>query len=401
MKLKKFLLIFILISAIFFSNYPNNEQYKKSVLNMINIINNKYYGTPNYSKILDSLLNGMIEGLGDKFAWYLDPEKVKKDNEYYSSQYAGIGAMIKYNKEEKVLVVAPMLYSPAEKSGLKVGDKIISLDGSTVSELGWKQAEKKILGKPNTYITLKIKRNTWKNPKAFKIKRSLIKVPTVKYKTFEKNSKKFLYIKLTKFANNSAIEMQKALEKFKDKKFDGFILDLRGNLGGLVRISIDIASMLMKNKVITHIKYSNGYNETKRTISEKYFYFLNNVPKIILVNKNTASSAEILTGAFKDNNAATILGTKTYGKAAIQSTYKFKNGGEIKLPVGHYFTPKNYDINLKGIIPDIIVDYEEKLTSKISEAEKYRALYCTTTNVFLDFKNDLQLNKAIEILSEK
>ncbi|BBE30587.1 peptidase S41 [Tepiditoga spiralis] len=382
------------------------NQYREPIVRMLAYINQYYYGKDDvdYSKILDSLLKGMVDGIGDPFAWYFDARQTTENHIDETGKYGGLGITVRYDSPTKsIVIVSPMYGTPAEKAGLMANDYIISVDGSPVSETGYMKAIDRMRGKPGTPVKIKVIREGWKKAKEIEIVRALIETKTVKYTTFEKDSEKIGYIRLTNFGDKSDVEMNNALKDLSTKNINGLILDLRNNPGGLLHIAINIASMYIKNDVIVYLKYSDGSEETTTPIPGKYFDFLNGLPITVLVNKGSASASEILTGALKDNKIATIIGGTTYGKAAVQRPFTFPNGGEAWIPIGHYFTPNKIDIHLKGIEPNIKIDnpVKEVKSSIDIEKEKNEALNQTTNKVYLNFKNDLQLNKAIEVILEK
>ncbi|NUU99188.1 peptidase S41 [Marinitoga sp. 1154] len=374
------------------------EKFQNPIYTLLYYINNIYYEKDkvDYDKVLDSTLKGLVEGLNDPFAWYLDSQQVTESKIEESGEYGGLGILVSYDsKLEAIRIVSPMIGTPAYEAGLQADDLIISVDGSPVSEIGYIGAVNKMRGAPGTTVQIEVFREGWEEAKRITLVRAKIETVTAKYKVFEDNNFKIGYIKLTNFAEKSASEMQKALKAIKRKNVDGIILDLRNNPGGFLNVAIDIASMFIKDKTIVTVRYFDGSEEVIKPKTYEHFDFLDKLPIVLLVNKSSASASEILTGALKDNKIATVVGKTTYGKAAVQRPIPLENGGEVWLPIGHYFTPNGNDIHLKGIKPDIEVDNPKK---EIKNVEQLEAKNTTTFEAVIDLNNDLQLLKAIEIL---
>lgn len=292
--------------------------------------------------------------------------------------------------------------TPAHRAGFMPNDYILAINGIPTSELGLQKAASMMRGEPGTEVTLEIYREGWNDSKTVTLIREIIETKTVKYDVIEYNNNKVAYILLTNFAETSAQEMRDVLNKISKQKIDGVILDIRNNPGGLLNVAIEISSMFLKTGKVVSLRYFDGTEEIIPTFPGYYFNFLENIPVVVLVNKASASASEILAGALKDNEVATLIGENTYGKAAVQRPFQLSTGGEIWLPIARYFTPNGTDINLKGIMPHIEVKNPPKevvsLTS-ISEEEAQQALYTTTDKPILHIEEDLQLKTALDFIT--
>ena len=381
------------------------DKFQQPLSNLLYYIDTIYYEKDkvDYDKILDSTLAGMVEGLGDPFAWYFDAQQTKENQIDEQGEYGGLGITVRWDQEMKaIVIVSPMSGTPADEAGLQANDYIISVDGTPVADMGYMESVNNMRGKPGEPITLEIFRDGWEDTKEVKLVRALIETRTVKYTTIPDTN--IGYIRLTNFAEKSASEMEEAMTAMEKQRIDGLVFDLRNNPGGLLSTAVDISSMFIKKGEIVSLDYYNGQKEVISTIPGKFFYFLDKIPITVLVNGGSASASEIFTGAMKDREIATIIGTTTYGKAAVQRPLQFSNGGEVWLPMAHYFTPNGNDIHLKGIKPNITVEMPEKELkdmTEITEEEKQQARNETTTEVKLDVQNDPQLQKAIEVINEK
>lgn len=382
------------------------QQYHDPILMLLYFIDNIYYDKSNidYEKILDSTLDGLISGLDDPFAWYFDKRQTNENRIEESKEYGGVGLTVRYDTAKKaIVVVSPMSGTPGEKAGILPNDYIITVDGSPVSQIGYTPSVDRMRGEPGTAVKLEVFRDGWEETKIIEVPRAKIETKSVQYDLIEYNNKKIAYIRLTNFAEKSYEEMQTALSYFISKSKDGLVLDLRSNPGGFLNVAIDIGSMFVRNGKIVSVRYYNGEEETVIPEPEKYVNFLKDIPIVVLVNKGSASASEILTGALKDNGIATIIGKQTYGKAAVQRPIQLPNGGEVWLPIGHYFTPNGTDIHLKGIEPDINIDNPavELKSVKPSESETTEAMLSTTNKPYINLSADSQLLKAFEVITEK
>jgi carboxyl-terminal processing protease len=185
-----------------------------------------------------------------------------------------------------------------------------------------------------------------------KLTRATIEVPTVKYTLKQDNGRRIGYIRLQEFSSHAAEQMDRAIRDLNNQKADFYVLDLRGNPGGLLQASVEIARMwLNQGGIVKTVDRVGGSEETKANGTA-----LTNRPLAILVDGNSASASEILTGALKDNNRAVVVGSQTYGKALVQSVHELIDGSGLAVTIAHYYTPKGTDINKKGITPDIQLD---------------------------------------------
>ena len=403
MKSRKFLKILattaIIISIFVFGAFKSLKYEEmlsefQPVFEIMNYVQKSYYDVEkvDYDNIHNETLKGVMKGLKDPFAWYFTPIETNENTIDTKSEYGGIGAVVQYNTEYDCLeVVAPMVDSPAEKAGLLTGDLIVEIDGHLVSETGYYESVNLLRGKPDTQVEIKVLRKGVEEPLMITITRAEIKIKTVKYSHIDYNGNTIGYVRITQFSEPTYEEFQKALNNVINS--DGLIIDLRNNPGGLLSSVLRISSLILpEGKTVITIKDREGSQEVYRSWGGYFSELLKTKPMVILVNGGSASASEILTGALKDHGVATVVGTKTFGKAAVQTVYHLSNGGEIWLPTAHYLTPNGSDIHLKGIEPDITV---EATASANNNSE------LTVSKVELDPENDIQLKKALEVIEEK
>ena len=302
-----------------------------------------------------------------------------------SGELSGVGIRMEINKKTKVLtIVEPLPGSPAVKAGLAAGDRIIEIDGKPTAKLNIKESSSLIRGKSGTRVKFLIQR---KGTQKFEvaIDRAVIELSTVTSRIQREGSDRIGYIRLNEFSAHASEQIQAAIEKLTVEKADGFVLDLRGNPGGLLNASIDIADMWLDRGLIVRTVNRQGKNEKvaarRKSLTQK--------PLAVLVDGNSASSSEILTGALQDNGRAKVIGSKTFGKALVQSVHQLSDGSGLAVTVAHYYTPKGTDINHKGITPDIEV--------KLSEGQQI--LLSTNPKMLATF-SDPHYTQAIQILQK-
>lgn len=293
-----------------------------------------------------------LKRLGDPYTRFMDPKEYQTLTSQTSGEVSGIGIRMEINQTTQLLTVVEALEnSPALKAGIKEGDVILAIDGKSTKNMKIEDASESIRGKVGTSINLRLGRST---QRAFDVKltRATIEVPTVRYTLRKEGNRQVGYIRLREFSAHAAEQMDRAIRKLNASNVDGFVLDLRGNPGGLLNASIEIARMWLDEGSIVRTEDRKGGSELTKANSTA----LTNRPLVVLVDSNSASASEILTGALKDNKRATVIGSKTFGKALVQSVHELADGSGVAITVAHYYTPKGTDINKKGITPDVEID---------------------------------------------
>lgn len=313
----------------------------------------------------------MVASLDDPYTKFLDPKEFAEETSSIKGSLKGIGVQIA-TKDGKLMVIAPIEDSPAEKAGLMADDEIIEINGVSTKGISIDKAADKIRGEEGTTVTLLIKRKDI--VKTYTIARKEIELKSVSTKVPNdvKLNDDIGYIRLSSFiSKNAAKEFENILTQSSTKK--GFIIDLRSNPGGLLTNAILISNMLLPGGVIVSTVDRDGYKETQRCIGHP----VTNKPLVILINKGSASASEILSGALKDNKRAVLVGEKSFGKGLVQEINRLPNESGVNITIQKYLTPSGTDINKKGIEPDIVVELSDD-----------------------DIKNkdDKQLKKANEVL---
>ena len=303
-----------------------------------------------------------LEGLGDPYTRFLDPEEYEDLTSQTSGELSGIGIQLGIDGETKKLtVIEPIPNSPAIEAGLEAGDRIVSIDGKSTDLMSLEQASAEIKGEIGTEVKLEIVRND--KPKfEVAIARAQIELPSVSYTLNQEQDSKVGYIKLDEFSSHAAEQMEKAIADLSKKEASGFILDLRGNPGGLLFSSVEIARMWMAKGAIVSTIDRKGGNE-KFSANGKA---LTDLPLVVLVDGYSASASEILAGALKENQRAKVVGSRTYGKGTVQSVHSLSDGSGLAVTIARYYPPSGIDINQKGIDPDIKVDLTREDQTNLS-----------------------------------
>jgi carboxyl-terminal processing protease len=310
-----------------------------------------------YSNKLEaySAIRQALRKLDDPYTRFMDPLQFKALTTQTNGEVTGIG--IKLQDEEttasasKLTISEVVEKSPAALAGLKSGDQILAIDGRSTQQLSVNEAAKLIRGEDGGSLKLKISR-AGQAPFEVSLKRTQIEVSSVSYRVKQENKVKVGYIKLAEFSSHSTKQMEDAIRALNREKVNAFILDLRGNPGGLLQNSIEITRLFLGSGVIVKTIDRQGSNEQFRANQTA----ITELPLAVLVDGNSASASEIMAGALKDNKRGTIVGTPTFGKALVQSVHGLKDGSGMAVTVAHYYTPNGTDIGHKGVAPDIRVD---------------------------------------------
>ncbi|BAY25620.1 carboxyl-terminal protease [Calothrix sp. NIES-2100] len=325
-----------------------------------------------------------LQTLGDPYTRFMDPKQYEALTSQTSGEVSGIGIRMELNEKTKRLTVVEAIEnSPALKAGIQAGDEILAINGKPTQQMKVDDASKLIRGKAGTILTLRLGR-TGQSAFDLKLTRATIEVPTVRYTLKQEGNRRVGYIRLREFSSHAAEQMRRAIRDLNSQQVNAYVLDLRGNPGGLLQASIEIARMWYDNGgIVRTVDRVGGTEDTKANRTA-----LTNLPLAVLVDGNSASASEILTGALKDNKRAVVVGSQTFGKALVQSVHELSDGSGLAVTIAHYYTPKGTDINHKGITPDIKLDLTEAQERQLA----------TNPNL-IGTENDPQYARAITALS--
>ncbi len=318
-------------------------------------------------------LRGLVNSIGDPYTVFMEPKVAKEFSDDLAGTFEGIGAEIGM-RNDVVTIIAPLADMPAEKAGLKSGDKIYAIDGKSTAGLSIDEAVNKIRGPKDTTVTLTIMREGMEKTQDYKITRGVIIVKSVRT---DLRSDGIFVVTITNFNNDTSDLFKQAVQKIVEKNPKAIIIDLRNNPGGYLDTAVNVASEWVEKGVIVTEKFTdekkNEYLTRGRARLKDFF-------TVVLVNQGSASASEIVAGALQDYDEATIIGKKTFGKGSVQTLEDLPDGSSIKITVAKWLTPKGNSINEQGITPNIEVD----LTQGDSNKGK-----------------DPQLDKAIELIKQK
>ena len=335
-----------------------------------------------YKKMLYGAITGMADSLKDDYTVFFPPEDSKIFKEDVNGEFSGVGMEIGV-KNSTLTVIAPIEGTPAEKAGLRAGDKIVKVNGQDSGDMAVEEAVKLIRGQRGTEVSLTIFRDGWDNVKDFKIIRDVIEVPSIKLEILaspgEAGGKAdgIAHIKLYQFSEVARSSFNKAGLEILNGPAKKIILDLRNNPGGYLEVAQDIAGWFLEKGELVAIEDFGGKEENQEYRAKGPSNF-SSYKMVVLINKGSASASEILAGALRDNRNVPLIGEKSFGKGSVQQLEELREGS-LKITIARWLTPKGTMINGQGLTPDI----EVKMTEE-------------------DYKNkkDPQLDKAIEVLKE-
>jgi len=316
-----------------------------------------------YQELVHGALKGMVNTL-DPHSEFLEPTKYKDLQDDTQGQFGGLGIVVSL-KDEFLTVVAPMEDTPGFKAGILTGDRILKIGGKSTERLGLPDAVKSLRGDPGTEVRITIQRPSTGMTKDLTLVRAVINVDMAKdingRKQFPLGEDKIGYIRLTQFGEKTADELDAALRKLKDQGMQAFILDLRGNPGGLLDQAVEVCEKFLPRGQL--VVSTEGRNQVQKYPAKGRGDQLNSQPMVVLVNSGSASAAEIVAGCLQDEKRAVLLGEKTFGKGSVQSILPLQNGAALRLTTAKYYTPSHKVIHEQGITPDIPVfmsDEEER-----------------------------------------
>ncbi len=325
-----------------------------------------------YQGMVYGAIRGMLTTLEDPYTTFFNPQEAEEFEEELAGEYQGVGMMIDI-KEDELTVISPLEESPAQKAGLRAGDKIIKIDGTFTGDISIEQAVKLIRGPEGTKVKLLIQREGWQDPQEFEIKREVIKIPTLKWELKEGN---IALIEIYQFNKILSSEFEKSAIEILNSPAQKIILDLRNNPGGYLEVAQEIAGwFLEKGEVV--VWQDSGEGKEREVYKSKGPARFSQYPTVVLINEGSASGAEILAGALRDNKQVQLIGEKSFGKGSVQEQVFLSDNSSMKITIADWLTPNGVSIDEAGLTPDV----EVEMTDEDWKEER-----------------DPQLKKAIEII---
>ncbi|MBD2175495.1 PDZ domain-containing protein [Pseudanabaena sp. FACHB-1998] len=358
-------------------------QEQKFLTNVWQIVNRSYFdpefNNQNWYKVRRQFINRkfnsreetyaaikeMLATLDEPFTRFLEPEKFKSMQTSTAGELTGVGLQIAVDEfDERVTVIAPIEGSPADLAGVRSRDRIVGIDNIPTKGLTLDECANRMRGAIGSEVKLTLERPLADGKGVEKldllIKRDRIAVTPIIAKLNQEGDHKVGYVRLNQFNGNASADMEKTLKKFKAEGADRYVLDLRGNPGGLFDAGLQIARMLISEGTVVYTVDRHGVQESFETKGDAII----NEPLVVLTDGGTASASEILAGALQENHRAQLVGTKTFGKGLIQSLYELEDGAGLAVTIAKYETPLHHNIHKRGIIPDVEVSLSEPITRK-------------------------------------
>jgi carboxyl-terminal processing protease len=317
------------------------------------LIEDNYYRSVSSAELTNASLQGMVRELRlrrhDRFSEYFSPQALARFNEDISGRFSGIGLSVSQVKQG---LRADRVFpgSPAQKAGIEVGDLIVSVEGESIAGQSSEVSTEKIKGPEGTEVTIGVRRSPQGKVRELTITREQISLPVVSSKVKEVGGHKLGYVRLITFSEGAHALLREAVQKVEKQGAEGIVLDLRGNGGGLLEEAVLTASVFLpKDEVVVSTASRTQGHTVYKTVGDD----LPALPTVVLIDRNTASAAEILTAALADDAGAKVVGTRSYGKGVFQQEIDLSNGGALKLTIGEYFTPDGVNLAGRGIHPDV------------------------------------------------
>lgn len=352
------------IGDYFFAPYTNkgNQALSQnldfsSVERVYDLLKSKYDGNLDMVKLQDGLSKGLVDSAGDPYTVYMSEKEAQEFESDLNGTFSGIGAELG-KRDEKLVVIAPISGSPAEKAGVRAGDVIAKINNEDSISMNVDVAVGKIRGEAGTEVKLSLIRDG--SPLEVAITREQITVPSVKSEILEGS---IGYLQITRFSDDTAELANRAAADFKAKNVKGIVVDVRNNGGGLLDSAVKISGLWLDNKVVVEEREGG---KTKTSLRSGNNPILAGIPTTVLINEGSASASEILAGALHDHEAAKLIGEKTFGKGSVQELIGLPNGAKLKVTVARWYTPKGKNIDKEGILPD----EEVKLTTEDFNANR-------------------------------
>ena len=317
------------------------------------LIQDNYFRPVGDDELADSSLQGMVRGLRrryrDRFSDYFSAESLARFNEAISGRFSGIGLAVT-GVRRGLRADRVFADSPAERAGIEIGDVVVSVDGESIAGESSAAATAKIKGPEGTDVTIGVLRPSSGRVRELRLTRAEVALPIVSSRVETVDGRRLGYVRLATFSEGSHGVLRGAVEKVERQGAEGIVLDLRANGGGLLQEAVLAASVFLpEDEVVVSTSSRTQGRTVYRTVGDN----LPPRPIVVLIDRNTASAAEILAAALADSAGAKIVGTRSFGKGVFQQEIGLSNGGALKLTIGEYFTPDGTNLAGRGIHPDV------------------------------------------------
>jgi carboxyl-terminal processing protease len=316
-----------------------------------NVVHEQFVDQPiDDQALMQGAIRGMMDALGDKQTFYMEPKVYESETSSLQGQYEGIGAYVDTDGEF-LTIVSPIEGSPAEKAGLKPGDKVIAIDGEDMKGVAPEQARLKVLGPDGSKVTLTVTRQGESEPLKFVITRAKIVLHSAEGKMLDNG---LAYVDINTFGEKTTQELRDTLDTLLKENPKGIIIDLRNDPGGYLNTAVEVASEFIDKGVVLYEQYGNGSRDTHKVLGNGR---ATDLPIVVLINEGSASASEILAGALQDYGRAKLVGVQSYGKGSVQNWVPLSdNQGAARVTIARWLTPKERLIDHIGLTPDVVVN---------------------------------------------
>lgn len=362
----------------FMGNSYKDLGVSEKISTIATILDKKYVDEIDMDKLEEGIYDGMVKAIGDPYTDYMTADEFAQFMEDSEGEFCGIGVEVMADGTDgSIRVISPIVGTPAEKAGILPDDRIIKVNDTDVSASLIDKAIDLIKGEEGTSVNVTIYRESTKETKSLDIVREKINVQTVESKIVDDN---IGYIRITSFKENTYDQFKEQYDSLKSQNIKGLVIDVRNNPGGNLNVVEEITDMLIPEGVLVYTIDKEGNREDYTSDANCI-----DIPLCILVNGNSASASEVLSGAVQDTGTGKLVGTQTFGKGLVQGLYPLTDGSGLKITIQKYYTPKGVCIQGTGITPDYVVELPEELQYQLT----------------IDEKDDTQLHKAIEVINEQ
>jgi carboxyl-terminal processing protease len=316
-----------------------------------NIVHEQYVEQPVDDEVLmQGAIRGMMDALGDRQTFYMEPQVYENETSSLQGQYEGIGAYVDTDGDY-LTIVSPIEGSPAEQAGLLPGDKVIAIDGEDMTGVAPEEARLKVLGPEGSKVTLTVAREGEADPLEFTITRAQIEIRSAEGKMLEDG---LAYIDINTFGEKTTQELRAALDELLRQNPRGMIIDLRNNPGGYLSTAVEVSSEFIDDGVILFEEYGDGRRDEHKALGNGD---ATEIPLVVLINEGSASASEILAGALQDYERATLVGAKSFGKGSVQNWVPLSNNqGAARVTIARWLTPDERLIDHIGLMPDVVIE---------------------------------------------
>lgn len=342
------------------------------------LIDRDYLGEIDQEQLAEGLYAGLVYGLGDVYSRYYTAEEYEQETSSTMGSYVGIGVGMQKNDEGGVVIAECYEGGPGDQAGLKAGDIISAIDGTSITDMEVADVVEMIRGGEREQVVLTVHRQGVENAMEITVEITDVVLPSVFSEMLEDH---IGYIRISQFTDVTPGQYQEAFSALEEQGMEKLVIDLRGNPGGLLTSVCSVLNDILPEGLIVYTEDKYGNRSEERSEGKNPL----EMPLAVLVNENSASASEIFAGAVQDYGTGTIVGTTTYGKGVVQELLPLNDGSAIKLTISNYFTPKGNSIQEVGIHPDVEVKLDPELLSKEE----------------ITHEEDNQLQEALKILAQE